>query len=138
MELCCLYVLYLPIFMEDNKESCSDGGDHDEDLGDVQCPLPVRDVVQGEVGEGGQLRSPQLVGDGQGHGGQQEVAEDEAKRREGLPVLLGELCGDDPLRRHPDLNLDRGSIPDETIFNILTKVLKVKRPTRYLMRGLLS
>ena len=73
-----------------------------------------------------------------GAGGQQEVAEDEAQRREGLPVLLGELCADDPLRRHPDLNLDRGSIPEETIFNILTKVLKVKRPLRYLMRGLLS
>ena len=121
--------------MEDNKESCSDGGDHDEDLGDVQRPLPVGDVVQGDVGERGQFRPPQLVGDGQGHGGQQEVAEDEAQRREGLPVLLGELCADDPLRRHPDLNLDRGSIPEETE---LTNILKIQSPKRYLMRGLLS
>lgn len=109
--------LSIPILMEDNKESCSDGGDHDEDLGHVQGPAPVGDVVQGDVGERGQLRPPELVSDGQRHGGQQEVAEDEAQGREGLPVLLGELCADDSLRRHTDLNLDGGSIPFEIKIN---------------------
>ena len=100
--------------MEDNKESCGDGGDHDEHLGDVQRPPPVGDVVQGDVGERRQLGPAQLVCDGQRHGGQQEVAEDEAQRRERLPVLLRKFCTDYSLRSHPDLNLDGGSIPFES------------------------
>ena len=121
--------------MEDNKESCSDGGDHDKDFGHVQGPAPVWDVVQGDVGERGKLGPPELVSDGQRHGGQQEVAEDEAQGREGLPVLLGELCADDSLRRHPDLDLDGGSIPLEVRTN---KDYPYRKSTRYLMRGLFS
>ena len=40
-----------PIFVEDNKESCDDSGDHDEDLGDIQRPPPVEDVVQRDIRE---------------------------------------------------------------------------------------
>ena len=128
--------------MEDNKESCSDGGDHDENLGDIQRPPPVGDVVQGDVGERRQLGPAQLVGDGQRHGGQQEVAEDEAQRRERFPVLLGKFCTDNSLRSHPDLNLDGGSIPFERRIKDVPWpcpciIAKNKLYTRYLIRGLL-
>lgn len=52
----------------------------------------VGETVQGDIWKWLALRPPQLVGDGEGGGGEDEVEEDKEERHAGFPPLYWELC----------------------------------------------
>ena len=105
-------VVILPMFVEDNQQCCYYGCDHDEDLGDVESPLVIGEVVQGDVGEGRKRGISQFVSDGETCCCEDEVDQNEDQRSASLPVLFRKLCTLQPFTRgHINLDLDCGPIP---------------------------